>query len=298
MKRYTLLVSMIVSVVLSHPVMAQIVGTISVGDVVYSASENKFRTSESLVSSMMLGLNKGLKESRKFNVLSRTELNERLEDQGRTLKGYYDKAYVNDPYEQVGLDYIVRVDVIDFDVSKQASREFETATASIGLNLTLYGVADATQDRTDSVSAQVSTKIELNNNVQLQNVVDASVQQTVNQLVDKIIAKLFPIRVMRLSKEDEVEEGEVEEDEVTLNYGDGLLAVGDIIKVAPEGINIELDNAGQPVGESIATLRVVSSGRKFSKAQVLNGLELLKKGQQGALIRGDVSKPDSFLLQN
>ena len=45
MKRYTLLVSMIVSVVLSHPVMAQIVGTISVGDVVYSASENKFRTS-------------------------------------------------------------------------------------------------------------------------------------------------------------------------------------------------------------------------------------------------------------
>ena len=225
-------------------------------------------------------------------------MNERLEDQGRTLKGYYDKAYVNDPYEQVGLDYIVRVDVIDFDVSKQASREFETATASIGLNLTLYGVADATQDRTDSVSAQVSTKIELNNNVQLQNVVDASVQQTVNQLVDKIIAKLFPIRVMRLSKEDEVEEGEVEEDEVTLNYGDGLLAVGDIIKVAPEGINIELDNAGQPVGESIATLRVVSSGRKFSKAQVLNGLELLKKGQQGALIRGDVSKPDSFLLQN
>ena len=275
MKQLQLLVCLILTLMSVTHARAQTIGTISVGDIEYSASNNEFRSSDELVSSITNGLNSALVKSRKFNVLSYSELQKRLLDQGRTLKGYYENAYANDSYDQTGLDYILTVDVVDFGVLKQTRGKSETATSMVDLNFKLYGVADITEDRTDSVSVQATTRVSASNNDELQDVIDSSVRKAVDQLVDKMISGLFPIRVMKIS----------EEGAITLNYGKGLLAPGDTIMVYPKGVDIKLDDSGEPVGEAIATLQVISSERKFSIAQPLDGEALLEKGQQGVLLR-------------
>ena len=275
MKQLQLLVCLIVTLIGGTQAEAQTIGTISVADVVYSTDNNEFRSGDDLVSSITSGLNTALTKSRKFNVLSYAELQKRLDDQGRTLKGYYDNAYANDSYDQTGLDYIVTVDIVDFDVLKQKRGNSETAVSVVDLNFKLYGVADITEDHIDSVSVQVATKVRTNNEGQLQAVIDSSVKKAVDQLVDKMISGLFPIRVMKIS----------EEGAITLNYGEGLLAPGDTIMIYPKGVDIKLDETGEPIGEAIATLQVISAERKFSIAQPLDGQELLQKGQQGVLLR-------------
>lgn len=280
MKRFLFAVfvgTLLLTSIKSH---AQIVGTISVGDVVSSADKNQFQSNESLISAITIGLNAALIKSRKFNVLSYDELQNRLQSQGRSLNGYYTNAYANDSYDQAGLDYILTANVSDFDVLKQLRAKTETAVAIIDLDFKLYGVADVTENFTDSVSTQVAVKISANNEESIQSAIDSSMQKAVDQMVDKVISSLFPIRVMKIS----------EEGNITLNYGNGLLAAGDIIMVYPKGVDVKLDGSGSPVGDAIATLQVISSERKFSVAQPLDGRELLEKSQQGLLLRTDNSR--------
>lgn len=278
MKQLSLITCLVAFLTINAPVYSQTVGSISVGDVRYAADKNVHRSSDSLIASITSGLNAALIKSRKFNVLTYEELQKRLQDQGRSLEGYYKSAYVNDSFDQAGLDYIFTADINDFTVSKQKSGDSETAEALLDLSFKLYGVADITEDGKGAVSAKVSTQIRAaNNNDELQAVIDASIKKAVDQLVNKMLSGLFPVRVMQIS----------DEGFITLNYGKGLLVPGDLVKVYPKGVDIELDTAGKPLGETIATLKIMSSEKKFSVAQVVDGKELLEKGQQGVLIRAD-----------
>jgi hypothetical protein len=275
MKKISLMTCLAALLSLAAPVSSQTVGTISVGDISYVAEKSVHRDSDSLVSSITSGLNSALTESRKFNVLTYAELQKRLSDQGRSLEGYYKSAYISDSFDQAGLDYIVTADITGFSVSKQKRSNIETAAAVLDLNFKLYGVADITEDSTGAVSAKVTTQISsASGNDGVQAVIDASVKKAVDQLVNQMLSGLFPIRVMKIS----------EEGAITLNYGKGLLAPGDTVKVYPKGIDIELDASGGPIGETIATLKIISSEKQFSIAQILDGKEFLEKGQQGVLL--------------
>jgi len=103
---------------------------------------------------------------------------------------------------------------------------------------------------------------------------EQAIQQSVSQLVDQVISTLHPIRIMRID-DDSV---------ITLNYGQGILESGDTILVYPKEQDIELDASGEPVGEAIATLQVITTQKKFASAQALDGFDRLEKGQKGQLV--------------
>ena len=75
-----------------------------------------------------------------------------------------------------------------------------------------------------------------------------------------------------------------ENGEVKLNYGAGLLEAGDTVLVYPAGQEVELDEAGEAIGDSVATLQITSAGKKFANAQALDGLDNIVKGQQAQLV--------------
>lgn len=280
MKRFPLTLCLVALLSISTLSNAQIVGTISVGDITVSAEKNEFRSNDRLVSAITTGLNAALIKSRKFNVLSYAEVQNRLKRQGRTLSGYYSNAYKNDSYDQAGLDYILTANASKFNVSKQTLGNSQTTVSSLDVEFKLYGVADVTEDKVDNVSAQLSATLDWNNSDDLQDLIDASVQKAVDIVTDKVISDLFPIRVIKMS----------EEGVITLNYGEGLLSPGDTVMIYPTGTDVTLSDSGEPVGEAIATLKIITTERKFSMAQSLNGYEQLEKGQQGILLRPDNEK--------
>jgi len=144
----------------------------------------------------------------------------------------------------------------------------------IDIDFKLLGVADATEDVSSSVSAQASVRLPQEGTPNSTEIMEQAIQQSVSQLVDQVISTLHPIRIMRID-DDSV---------ITLNYGQGILESGDTILVYPKEQDIELDASGEPVGEAIATLQVITTQKKFASAQALDGFDRLEKGQKGQLV--------------
>lgn len=278
MKQFILIIGSLLLFQVSENSNAQILGTVSVGDVFYKGKNSQYRPGEDLSADLKVGLESALLKSRKFNVLNSEELLKRLQKQRRDLPSYYANSYASKPYDQAGLDYIIKVDINDFGVFKQKRGESDALVVMLGLGFNMYGISDVTEDIVDSVAAQVVSKQQgYENQDALQSLIDEALQKAVNQIQDKIISKLFPLRVMSLSDTGDIK----------LNYGDGLLSVGDTLVVSPADIEIKIDVSGEVLSDIIATIKIVSTERKFSIAQALEGYEKLEKGQQATLLRSD-----------
>lgn len=254
---------------------SQQIGTIGVGDISYSADANQaLMPVEKVLSTLNGKINSALIKTRKFTVLDYAQLKSRIEQQERTLEGYYAKQYTGNAVNLRGLDYILKADVTEFGLLAKQSSNSKNAVGSIDIDFELIGVADVTNDFSSNVSAQYSTRITAADTALDQDVIDQAIQQGVDQLVDRLISTLFPIRVMKIA----------DDGAITLNYGEGLLDVGDTVLVFPKGSDIVIDESGNVIGDSVATLRIMSTERKFSLAQALKGQEALEKGQKGQLV--------------
>lgn len=254
---------------------AQTIGTIGVGDIKYGVTNKQStRSPENIISAINSGLNDALIKTRKFTVLDYAQLTERLSKQNLRLQDYYNKTYQGTEYSQAGLDYILTATVTEFGSFRQKRGESENAIGLVDIDFKLIGVADVTQDIESSVSAQTSARISFGDDQVIEEVLDQAIVKGVDQLVDKVIADLFPIRVMKIA----------EDGAVTLNYGNGLLKAGDKVLVFNKDEGIILDESGKAIGDAIATLQIITSEKKFSSAQALNGFDNLELGQKGKLV--------------
>lgn len=254
---------------------SQQVGTIGVGDISYSAEPNQaLMPVEKVLSTLDSKINSALIKTRKFTVLDYAQLKSRIEQQERTLEGYYAKQYTGNAVNLRGLDYILKADVTEFGLLEEKRDNSENAVGSIDIDFEVIGVADVTDDFSSSVSAQYSTRITAADTELDQDLIDRAIQQGVDQLVDRLISTLFPIRVMKIA----------DDGTITLNYGEGLFDVGDTVLVYPKGTDIVTDESGEVIGDAIATLQIITTERKFSLAQALKGQEALEKGQKGQLV--------------
>jgi hypothetical protein len=273
MKRFKLMLSLAACVALGS-VQAQTVGTIGVGDISFSAKGDQPRSKESVISAIESGLNSALKETRKFSVLDYAQLSERIGKQGLSLDGYYNKTYSGTEYSQAGLDYILTANVTEFGFVNKAGDNPENTHGSINIEFKLIGVADLTSDIDSVVTAQSSKAMSLNANDTSEEVLDDVVQRAVYQLVDQVVTGLFPIRVMQVT----------DNGEVLLNYGDGLLSPGDMILVYKLDEEAAVNEVGQAAGESVATLQITSTEKKFSSAKIISGFANIVAGQQAQLL--------------
>jgi len=275
MKKYAGLVVFAASILWCVNGYSQQVGTIGVGDISYNAEiKTELMPVENVLSALNSGINSALIETRKFTVLDYAQLKSRIEQQERTLEGYYTKQYSGNAVNQRGLDYILKANVTEFGLFKQKRGKFENAVGLIDIDFDIIGVADVTDDFSASVSAQYSTQITADDTGVSQEVIDRAIQQGVDQVVDRVISTLFPIRVMKIA----------DNGTITLNYGEGLLNVGDTVLVYPKDAEIVINESGDVIGDAIATLQIITTERKFSSAQALEGQEALEKGQRGQLV--------------
>lgn len=257
---------------------AQTVGTIGIGDIKYEVrNQQSARSSDSIISAINNNLNSALINTRKFEVLNYSQLTQRLSKQNLRLQGYYDKTYQGTEYSQAGLDYILTATVTELGSYRQNSDQSDNAVGSVAIDFKLIGVADVTEDFESNVSVQSIVPISAGDNQAVDGVLDQTILKGVELLVDKVIVNLFPIRVMKIS----------EEGEITLNYGKGLLKVGDTILVFNKDEDIALDKNGNAAGESVAKLQVSSTQQKFANAQALSGFDNLELGQKGHLVLSD-----------
>jgi hypothetical protein len=272
MKRFKLILS-IVACLVSSSVQAQTVGTIGVGDIRFSASGDQPRSKDKVISAISSGLNSALKDTRKFSVLDYAQLSKRIAKQGLNLEDYYNKTYSGTEYVQAGLDYILTANVTAFGLSEEDRGKSKDVVGLIDIEYKLIGVADSTSDIVSKVSVQSKQTISVDPKGVSNEVSDEVIKQTVDQLVDQIIAALFPIRVMQIA----------ENGEILLNYGAGLLSPGDTVLVYALGADI-IAGTGQGMGQSVATLKITSTEKKFSSAQASSGFANVVKGQQGHLL--------------
>ncbi len=274
-RRWVLGVILSFTVPFNVTVFAQTVGTIGVGDINYAGPEQQLRSQENIISAVSDKFNSALLDTRKFTVLDYGQLEKRLLTQGLNLQGFYNKSYKGTELLQAGLDYILTADLVEFGLFEQVRGRSKSVVGLVDIDFKLLGVADETDGFESSVSAQARVKLAKDEAVDKDGVLDQAIDQAVDQLVDKVISTLHPIRVMKINEDNGV---------ITLNYGRGLLQSGDTILVYPAEQKIERDASGEPVGESIATLQVINSEKKFATAQALDGFDRLEKGQKGQLL--------------
>jgi len=257
---------LVLSFVVSGFANAQTVATIAVADINVSSKSN---SEQDLVGAFSQDLLTALKETRKFSVLTNDELVAKLAKQDLNVQGYYDKTYTGAAYDQVGLDYILTADITQFDVSTQASGS--NGLGAMQVKVTMHGVADTTEDFSLSSSVNLTS---LDSTAKTSSTSKQLVALGANDLTEQVLIELFPIRVMKLDEDQGV---------VSLNYGAGLLSVGDIIKVYPFKEDELLNEPGSPQGTPVATLRITNTDTKFATAQAIDGFSVLEKGQRGLL---------------
>ncbi|RBP53355.1 hypothetical protein [Arenicella xantha] len=260
------------------PVMAQTVGAIGVGDVGFAPTVDvDAQAEQNVVAAITSRLNEALTKTRKFNVLPYSELTQKLQKQGLSLDGFYNKTYAGSDFHQAGLDYILTTKVTEFGLFKKSATDPENAIGLIDLEFTLHGVADRAVDFSSSISSQVSKRTASASDGSASNILDQAIQKGVDDLVAKMVAAVFPLSVIRI---DEL-------GNIMLNYGDGLLAQGDTVLVYPSGKAVPMDaikNDDNTGASPIATLQIMSTDTRFSIAQALNGTDQLVRGQKGKLL--------------
>ena len=249
-------------------VSAQLVGSIGVGDILVKGTTPTSTADQALVGKVDAQLRNALANTRKFNVIDYPRLNERVQSQGLTLQGFYDKAYKSTELSQAGLDYILTLDVISSGAEP---------IGAIDIRFELLGVAHATQDFASKVTAQAAIKSADGQIVQDQTAQNLAMQRVLEKLVNQVMAVLHPIRVMMID----------ENSNISLNYGAGVVETGDTILIYPEGEDGEplpLKANGEPDVAPIATLQVTDVERKFAQAQALEGFVDLELGQEGRVV--------------
>jgi hypothetical protein len=281
MKKIARLISLAAIFISSAQVHAQHVGTIGIGAITYTSNVNNgartdLHSPDNVLKALNTGIVANLTKIRKFKVLDYPQLTARINEQDRTLDGYYNSAYTGNALLQAGLDYILKANVSEFGIVEQESGQPGAAIGLMAIEFKLIGVADATNDLGAKVIARVySSKDQkagsAGDKAAAEQLLDRAIHQAVKQLVDQVVTNLFPLRVMKIS-EDGV---------VTLNYGKGLLAVGDTVRVYPIGTDTTVDEFGEPVGVAISSLQITSTEKKFAVAKIVDTQQELEKGQKG-----------------
>jgi len=254
---------------------AQTVATIGIGDIELSAKyDERIFSSDNIASAVSSGINSALDNTRKFNVLGNEKLKSDLARRGLSLEGYYADRYSGTEYNQAGLDYILRVEVTNSGIKNQQRGNENVANGFVDIRFKLIGVGNATRGMQSTVSAQLSDAIKRTNIEAQQDLLEQTINKGVDQMVDRIVTHLFPIRVVKI----------YEDSSIKLNYGQGYLNDGDTILIYQGNPDQVFDALGQTQSEPIATLQVIESQERFSIAQALEGFVNLEKRQVGQVL--------------
>ncbi|MEM7358732.1 MAG: hypothetical protein AAF431_06535 [Pseudomonadota bacterium] len=276
MKNFSWLFVIVLALSVSK-VSAQTVATIGLGDINYKVDSDaaNSRNGDATRASFARQLSLLLLDTRKFKLLDSYQLKQKLAEHELTPADYYQGDLDSAAYEMTGLDYILTGSITEFGIFERSTgpegSEVGVAEADLRLIATSYGSEDASVTATAQLLPEAGST-ETNK----AEVLDQTLLQLGNDAIEQMMAVLFPLRVMKIS----------EQGLVSLNYGQGLLAVGDTIQVfeRASASNNGAVESGPPQGAVIATLEVVSTSTKFSTARILDGADRLERGLKAEIL--------------
>ena len=249
---------------LSAQTSAQQIASIGIGDLRIKGKQPQTISDDPTLVSLRRALNTALDDTRKFTMISYQEMVDQLARQGLNLAGFEDEQYQAAEKDQVGFDYILTANVVEYGVFEQARGANVDKIGLVDLDFKLTGVADITENQASSVSAQSTVRIPAGGSVDEKAILAKALDGAVEKMVADLTASLHPIRVMIIGQDSAI----------TLNYGSGVLKTGDTVWVYPEGFD-----PNEPAVDPIATLQVIDAGTKFAQAQALEGIDNIERGQ-------------------
>lgn len=284
MKTIAGLLCIAATILSSAQVNAQQVATIGLGDITYSAGADKqLRSVENILSAIDSKIVDSLTKTRKFDVMDNSKLKKRLAKQGRNLEGYYEKQYTGNAVWQEGLDFILRAKITEYGLFNQNNAE--KTGAKVKIDFELFGVADVTYDFKSSVNGVYPIIVSAGNKGVI-NSLDLAIGKSTNRMVEQIISSLFPIKIVKIEEDEDLPNY----GDITLNYGEGLLEIGDVVAVYSSDAELIINELGQAVGNAVTTIRVTETSQKFSIARALEVNNSAKNKDQEGLIKGQIGR--------
>jgi curli biogenesis system outer membrane secretion channel CsgG len=277
--------------------------TIAIGDIEYRAkdsSENKQyraygRESREDTRAFVDMVTTALVKTQKFDVIERDRMAEILKEQGLSMEGFANGGYDGSSFSLQGVDYILTGAITEFGESSQTFKVTGLSSgkrlATMAVDVRVLDVSNGSIGFAETVESTVQSGSSLSlkgftsgNNGSSGALLGDVMRLTATDVTNLVVTNIYPIRVISVTKSETV----------MLNYGDGLLAKGDALKVFSIGEQLIDPDTGEVLGseeELIATLEVTSAQSKFSKAIVVEGEpSKIKNGMLARVVAGADAK--------
>lgn len=258
--------------------------TIAVGSIEFRAmdtSENKqyraYGMDEQREDTRAFGdmLTTALVKTNKFNVIERDRMAEILQEQGLSLEGIAAGGFEGGGMNLQGVDYVLTGAITEYGTQAKASTfggfSGGSETARMAVDVRVLEVATGAIGYADTVAAEAS----MGGAFQVEGVLSAGgadssgamgevMRLSAQNVTNAVVTSIYPIKVVRVQANGEV----------MLNYGEGLLAGGEVLDVFTQGEAFIDPDTGEELGreeELIGKLSVTSVQSRFSKANVIQG---------------------------
>ena len=244
-------------------------------------------------------LTTALVKTNKLNVIERDRMEVILKEQGLSVEGFASGGFEGGGLNLQGVDYILTGAITEFGMSAKASTfggfSGGSEKAKMAVDVRVLEVATGSIGYADTVSAGASTggafKID---GVASGGESDASaamgevMRKAAQNVTNAIVTSIYPIKVVTVQSNGDV----------MLNYGDSVLAEGDVLEVFTQGEAFVDPDTGEELGreeELVGRIEVSSVQARFSKATVVDGGDiangmLARKTDQGVDNKGRVKE--------
>jgi len=214
-------------------------------------------------------------QSGKYTLMERGRLDELLSEQGKSASGLVAGSGEIGGFE--GIDYLIYGRVTNVGLSAKNMLLLQQCEASFAIDIRVVDIQSGEIRLTKNVSASDDVATAGAEENPCKGVTFASLSgladSAAREIVEAMSQALFPVKLARVS-----------EDEVYLNYGEGFLGKGELLKVTSMGEGFLDPDTGEMLGAEetlIAIVQVESLRAKYSIASIIL--------QNGDLNVGDVA---------
>lgn len=220
-----------------------------------------------------------LVKTNKFDVVERSRMKDILTEQEFSESGYISEETAVKLGNLIGADYFVMGKIEQIKASVESEKIPYTDTVRNQYKGKMVVNVRIVDSRGGKVVTANKFAVEYEDpnrkdEVTPDDFLEALKEKTVKELVNGIIAGVFPIKVIKLTG-----------DTVYLNRGSGAnFEVGTVMAVIKQGEKL-IDDNGESLGsteEDVGSIEVTEIQQKFSKAKILSGAGKISKG---ALVR-------------
>jgi curli biogenesis system outer membrane secretion channel CsgG len=238
---------------------------VAVGDI-----ESSFATYDT--ANIKSSIETALAQSGKYTLMERGRLDQLMAEQGMAAQGLTAGSGAIGGFE--GIDYLIYGRVTQVGLESKNLFVITECSATFGIDIRVSDVSTGEIRLTHSINMEEGVATAGSDENPCAGVTFSSLSElslnAASQIVEALSQNLFPVKIARAS-----------ETEVYLNYGEGFLNKGELLKIAVMGEGFVDPDTGEVLGAEetiVAVVKVRDIRSKFSIADIMMGKEPLKVG--------------------